>query len=445
MVRKSLNLKFADQSSNSYLLGSRMNKRHNWNANRYGFIFFFSLLLSFTAFSQEDSTGAEGAMGDVSNGKKLFNANCASCHALDKKMIGPALGDVTERRTTEWLVAWIKNNQELRESGDADAIAVFEEYNGSIMPAFPGLSDQDVMDLLAYSKDGGKPKEVITENDKTGTQVAGEDEDNTVLLIALAAVLAFLIILLVRVKNTLKQVQGQPTRTLLEDTNVITRTALKNPKIVTVLTIIIALVFFQQLYAGLMSVNIDQGYQPEQPIQFSHKLHAGENQINCSYCHYGARKGKHSNIPSAGVCMNCHMQVQEGPTTGKDEIAKIYDAVGWDPEAYAYIEDYETKPIKWVRIHKLPDLAYFNHAQHVTAGQVQCQTCHGPIQEMEEVYQYSSLTMGWCINCHRQTEVQVETNDYYERMHTLMKEKYGEDTEITVEMIGGLECGKCHY
>ena len=143
--------------------------------------------------------------------------------------------------------------------------------------------------------------------------------------------------------------------------------------------------------------------------------------------------------------MNCHMNISEGPTTGTAEIAKIYAAVGWNPEESKYIENYEQKPIKWVRIHNLPDLAYFNHSQHVTAGQVKCQTCHGPIEEMEEVYQYAELTMGWCVNCHRETQVKMEGNDYYARQHELLKEKFGEDAEITVEMIGGLECGKCHY
>ncbi len=400
-------------------------------------VFLFSVL-STLAYGQEIS-------GDAANGKTLFNANCASCHKLDKKAIGPALGDVTERRSTEWLVKWIVNNAELRASGDEEAIAIFEEYNGSVMPAFPGLSEQDVMDILVYTVEG--QKKAAPEEAGTGAVAGGEpvEPDNTVPLLILGAILAFLVYLLVTVKNTLKRVQGQPTTSLAEDANIITRTALKNPKIVTLLTILIAIVFFQQLYIALMSVGISEKYQPSQPIKFSHELHAGQNQIDCNYCHYGARKGKHSNIPSAGVCMNCHMQVQEGPKYGTEEIAKIYAAVGWDPETYQYIEGYEQKPIKWIRIHNLPDLAYFNHSQHVTAGQIACQTCHGPIQEMEEVYQYSSLTMGWCVNCHRETQVQVKSNDYYTEMHEKLKEKYGEDAQITVEMIGGLECGKCHY
>lgn len=401
-------------------------------------------LLALTLLAVPGKSIAQDIAGDAANGKSIFNSQCAACHKLDKKVVGPALGDVTQRRSTEWLNAWIKNNQELRESGDADAKAIFDEYNGSVMPAFPQLSDQDVLDILAYTIEGSKPKEVVpTEGGADPGTTAGND--NTTLLYILGGILLFLVILLARVKNTLKSVRGEETTTMIKDANVFTRTALKNPRVVTVLTIFIAIVFFQQLYLNLMAVNVDTGYQPHQPIKFSHELHAGQNQIDCNYCHSGARKSKHSNIPSANVCMNCHMYVSEGPKYGTEEINKIYEAVGWDPEKGAYIEGYEQKPIKWVRIHKLPDLAYFNHAQHVTAGQLECQTCHGPIETMEEVYQYSPLTMGWCINCHRETEVQVESNDYYEEMHAKLKEKYGADAKITVEMIGGLECGKCHY
>lgn len=403
-----------------------------------------SALLLFFIFTSS-AYGQVDIEGDAVNGKSLFNSNCAACHKLDKKAIGPALADVTERRDLEWLYLWIKDNKALRESGDKDAKAIFEEYNGSVMLGFANLSDQDINDILRYTIEGGKPAadEVVAGGGSAASTEA--DGDNSVLLFILAGVLLFLVILLARVKNTLKEVQNQDTSNILEDANAITRTALKNPRIVTLLTILVAVVLLQQVYAGLIVVGVHQEYSPNQPIEFSHALHAGDNQIDCNYCHSGARKGKHSNIPAASVCMNCHMQIQEGPKYGTEEIAKIYDAVGWDPETYTYVENYETKPVKWVRIHNLPDLAYFNHAQHVTAGQIDCQTCHGPVEEMEKVYQYSPLTMGWCIDCHRETEVQMETNEYYAEMHEKLKEKYGEDANITVEMIGGLECGKCHY
>lgn len=406
-----------------------------------------TLLLIFSLFSFTGMAQAE-IEGDAANGKSLFNSNCASCHKLDKKAIGPALGGVTQKQDLQWLIQWISNNQEMRASGDPQAIAIFNEFNGSIMPAFPGLSEQDIKDILVYTVEGSKPQEETagTPNDVAGTgETPGGGSDNTMLLLALAAVLVGLIFLLARVKNTLKEVKGEPTSSVAEEAGAITRTALKNPRIVTLLVIFIAVIFLQQLYVALMAVGVTQEYQPEQPIAFSHKIHAGENAIDCNYCHYGARKGKQSNIPSAGVCMNCHMYITEGPKTGTEEISKIYASVGWDPENSQYIEGYQQKPIKWIRIHNLPDLAYFNHAQHVTVGQVACQTCHGPIQEMEEVYQYAPLTMGWCINCHRETEVQTKSNDYYTEMHEKLKDKYGEDASITVEMIGGLECGKCHY
>ena len=194
---------------------------------------------------------------------------------------------------------------------------------------------------------------------------------------------------------------------------------------------------------ALAGIGISQGYQPDQPIKFSHKLHAGTNKIDCRYCHSGAEKAKNANIPSPNVCMNCHKYIQSGPVYGKAEIAKIYDAIGWDPakQAYTGIQ----KPIQWVRIHNLPDFAYFNHSQHVKVGKVECQTCHGPIQEMEQVAQFSPLTMGWCINCHRTTEVKMEGNGYYTKLHDDLKKKYGAEARLTVDKIGGLECARCHY
>ena len=195
----------------------------------------------------------------------------------------------------------------------------------------------------------------------------------------------------------------------------------------------------------MMGIGVYTQYQPEQPIAFSHELHSGINGVDCNYCHSSARHSKHSGIPSANVCMNCHTYINEGTDEdGTKEIAKIYEAVGFDPDSRTYIEGYTQKPIEWVRIHNLPDHAYFNHAQHVVAGQIECQDCHGPIQEMEEVYQYSELTMGWCIECHRESEVKMEGNEYYAKIHDELKEKYGKDV-FTVEEIGGLECAKCHY
>ena len=183
---------------------------------------------------------------------------------------------------------------------------------------------------------------------------------------------------------------------------------------------------------------------PVQPIHYSHKIHSGANQIECQYCHSSARVSKHSGIPSLNVCMNCHENIAEyngeedlekGYTKDfyTNEIKKLYKAVGWDEETQSYTG--ETEPVKWVRIHNLPDFVYFNHSQHVSVAGVDCQKCHGPVEEMEILYQYSSLTMGWCIDCHRESNIKVKDNEYYTKVHE----------ELSIAQMGGLECGKCHY
>jgi mono/diheme cytochrome c family protein len=394
--------------------------------------------------------------GDASNGKKLFKSNCASCHKLDKKLVGPALTGVTDKYSEEWLLSWIRNNAELRASGDEDAIAIFEEYNGSVMSAFPALSDQDIFDILQYTIEGDK-KVIPGGGDIAGgttVVVEGKNYDSEI-TIGLGILLFLMVMLLARMKNTLRLVQGKDPVSILDEAGWFWGRLINNKGFVTVSTVVITVAFLSQLYGWMMGVGMEQNYQPEQPIAFSHALHAGENQIDCNYCHSSARHSKHSGIPSANVCMNCHMYVDGSEITddagnlkydgeGSPEIAKIYAAIGWDSENREYIEDYEQQPIKWVRIHNLPDLAYFNHSQHVNAAQLECQECHGPVETMEEVYQYSELTMGWCINCHRETEVQFNKNEYYQDFHEELTEKYHGE-KITAEKIGGLECGKCHY
>lgn len=410
--------------------------------------FFYRLLIGLFFASSVVFAQDEGDLpGDPDNGKKIFNAQCGACHKLDKKMVGPALSGIADKYSMDWIIAWTQDNAALRASGDKDAIAIFEEYNGAIMPAFPNLSEQDIKDIVAYTIVGDKKKAPAGDVADAGGAVAASDDSaggNIWVTLGLSVFLIVLIAILAKVKNTLKVIKGEPTSTLLDDASVFTRVAVRNQKVIAVVTLVVAVFLLQQLYWGLMSIGVEEGYEPEQPIAFSHALHAGENQIDCQYCHYGAEKGKHSNIPSANVCMNCHAYVQEGPKYGEKEIDKIYAAVGFDRETSSYIEGYEQKPIKWVRIHNLPDLAYFSHAQHVNAGNIECQTCHGPVEEMEVLYQYSPLTMGWCINCHRESEVDVENNGYYEEVHAKMKEKHNTD-KVTVDMIGGLECGKCHY
>ena len=379
---------------------------------------------------------------DVELGESLFSSNCASCHYLgpeSKKLVGPGLNDhIFEEYTTEWLYSWIKNSSELITSGDEQAISVFEQYNKSVMTAFPYFTNDDIDNILAYIKAGPvEVEEVVLESSE---EVSSASNPSTILILLLVFLVLFLFVL-ARVKNVLKELKGDPTATLLESAIVWLKAT---PIVIALVVFYFVLSGLGAAWDGLLTVGVHQGYQPEQPIAFSHKLHAGENGVDCNYCHSGARHSKSAGVPSANVCMNCHTYINEGRSEqGTQEISKIYAAIGFDPETRSYIEGYEQQPIEWIRIHNLPDLAYFNHSQHVNVAGVECQECHGPIQEMEVVEQYSPLTMGWCIDCHRETKVDT-TNNYYHDLNDNWIEKYhGED--ITAEKIGGLECGKCHY
>ncbi|MBJ04966.1 MAG: cytochrome C [Flavobacteriales bacterium] len=380
---------------------------------------------------------------DVAMGESLFKSNCASCHYLgpeEKKLIGPGLNDeIFEEYSLDWLYKWIRNSSELIESGDKQAIEIYEEYNKSVMTAFPYFSDDDIDNILAYIKEG--PSEIAEIVNEVSVVAEGDSTNSNTLLYIVICLIIINIIILGYVKNTLKTASGEENVSVLQSCLIWLRS---NPSFIVFASILIVFSGIKVGWDALSKVGVAQNYQPEQPIAFSHKLHAGEQGIDCNYCHHSARDSKHSGIPSANVCMNCHTYINEGQTEeGTKEIQKIYAALGFDPNTKSYIPGYEQKPIEWVRIHNLPDLAYFNHAQHVNVAGIECETCHGSIDEMDEVYQYSKLTMGWCINCHRETEVDVD-NPYYHDLHENWIDKYhGED--ITVDMIGGRECAKCHY
>ena len=387
-------------------------------------------------------------------GRKLYNNLCASCHKLDRKLIGPALAGVTERRENDWLKAWIKNNAALRASGDRDAIAIFNEYNGSVMSAFPQLSDSQIDDILYYT-DVGDPKPVVA----PGAVVASgsQKEAPEWLIYILAAIILSAFLIIAALLKTISELKGAPkTPGSLATLKEVWAGLKQNTFLHVVGTIFLLLVSAYVGFGTLFSIGVDQGYQPVQPIAFSHKIHAGENKVDCQYCHSSAKHSKHSGIPSVNVCMNCHKNIAEvaegteveynGVILRKNEldkeIQKIYDAAGWDVENLEYTG--ETKPIKWIRIHNLPDHVNFVHAQHVTVAGVDCKQCHGPVEEMDEMYQYSPLTMGWCIDCHRETNVDLKGNPYYEKIHKQLAEKYG-TKEVTIAQLGGLECGKCHH
>lgn len=454
------------------------------------------LLVSAKGFAQE---------ADPAAGKVLFKNACAACHNKNMKdnLTGPALGGVEERWAAypiEDLYAWIRNSPALIASGHPRAVEVFNQWNKVQMQAFPNLTDQEIANILAYVNavvagtiDGPPPPP------PGQTTTTTQKPNNVPLYIALALILGILAVVLARILANLNYIiqagEGEaPRRRTLVET-------------LTSKGVVGFVIFALVVLGGYTTVNNaialgrQQGYQPEQPIKFSHATHAGLQKIDCQYCHDGARRSKHSNIPAANTCMNCHRAIKVGSQYGTAELTKIFASIGYDPSTDKYVEGYDQMstadieriykkwiadnyvsekgkldnqgeklieeqwngvvtaltnkesgdnkiygPIEWLRIHNLPDHAYFNHAQHVSVGKIECQTCHGKVEEMEVLAQYAPLSMGWCVNCHRQTEVKFADNEYY-KSYTRYHEEIakGQRQKVTVEEIGGLECQKCHY
>ena len=408
-----------------------------------------------SATETSEAAPAEGTGGDVAAGEKLFKANCAACHKLDRKATGPALRGVADKHDQAWLHEWIKDSQAMIKAGDPEAVKLFEDNNQSVMTAFPQLSNTDIDNILAYTSQP-KPAPTVAQAPAGGGSASGSGDgvSNNIVLGALALVFLLLVVMLFLVTNTLKKIAAAngveyPEK---EPKTPIWKAFVQNQFLVLATSVFLILAAGYFMYGYLMQVGVDEGYAPVQPIHFSHKIHAGDNQVDCNYCHSSARRSKTSGIPSLNVCMNCHKNIAEvAPETATEEyskdfydaeIAKLYDAAGWDVNEQAYSG--EEKPVKWVRIHNLPDFAYFNHSQHVTVAGVACQECHGPVEEFEIMKQHAPLTMGWCINCHRDTNVKMEGNEYYDKIHEELAKKYGVE-KVTAAQMGGIECGKCHY
>ncbi|MFN4079952.1 MAG: c-type cytochrome [Saprospiraceae bacterium] len=460
------------------------------------------------------SFGAVQAQPSASEGKELFAANCSACHARDmkSKLTGPALAGTEERwaafpRTD--LYKWIRQSQVMIKEGHPRAVALWNEWKPTIMNNFTGLTDNQIESILLYVNEvasGAGAAAAAVPGGAAGDVAAPQKSNNYWLFVGLAFVLGMLAFALMRIVdnlNNIARVQAgeQPINKSWVDT-------LSSKGFIAFLVFAMTLLLGYRTVDNATRMQRQQDYMPDQPIWFSHKIHSGQNKIDCQYCHDSARRSKHSSIPGANTCMNCHSVVKVGPKSGTSEITKIYASIGFDPISGKYIEDYENwdeqkieelykkwigqaymeekgltamddngrvtmetqwegivkalkndsngkiqGPIEWIRIHNLADHAYFNHAQHVAVGKVECQKCHGPIEEMDVVYQYSTLGMGWCINCHRETEVKFADNGFYKdynpefiKMHKASVGKPESSLDkIYVEDIGGLECQKCHY
>jgi mono/diheme cytochrome c family protein len=405
------------------------------------FIFFLSLVISFSSVAQDAAKKDAAPAADpamISAGESLFKNNCSSCHAPHQVVVGPALSGISKRRPIDWVIKFVHNSQKvIKEEKDPYAVALFNKFGQTVMTSFPSFSDQEIKSIVAYIESVPAPVAATPAAGGTGqTTQSGGGGDNTLLYGLIIIVLGLLIIVLILILTVVKKyLKDKETALAEEDREIVNQkfsvsAVVKSRYFITIVAIIFISVAARSCWVGLMGVGVDQNYAPKQPIPFSHKLHAGKYKIDCNYCHTGVTKGKQANIPSLNICMNCHSQIKKGPS-GEAALANLR-------------KHYEEgAPVKWIRVHNLPDLAYFNHSQHVKVGGIECKTCHGDIDSMDVVKQYSPLTMGWCINCHRETAVNGKDNAYYDKLIKLHNSKKKGD--MTVAEIGGLECSKCHY
>lgn len=399
----------------------------------------FLLLITFVflsgqgVFAQDEA--AAGA-GDAVAGEALFKNNCKQCHSADDKIVvGPGLKGLEDRRDFAWIKAWIQNPDKVINSGDKYAVDLFNKFNKLQMTAFPSYGDKEIHDILAYVKKANEAPAVVAgaEGAVAGAQDTGGGKFFNIILVSLLAIMVLVLVALLAVirllgtlsksDEALTQELAHPKPSFAENL----KTLFSNSTVRTAVIWLFIILGTKATLDGLFSIGVHQGYAPAQPVNFSHKLHAGDMEIDCGYCHTGVYKGKQAGIPSSSICMNCHNTIKrESP-----EIQKIYRAIETDT------------PIEWVRVHNLPDLAYFNHSQHTVVGELDCENCHGDIRNMEVVQQRHSLTMGWCIDCHRQTDVNSKGNAYYDKLLTAHEQVSSKP--MKVEDIGGLECAKCHY
>jgi mono/diheme cytochrome c family protein len=456
----------------------------------------FLLLFVGCSFSMNSQATADA-------GKALFTANCASCHAKNMKtaLTGPALGGAEAKWDSKAnLYAWIRNSQAMIKKGHPRALEVWNQYKPTVMTAFPTLKDDEIASMLLYIDGVYTGTYGVAAKAPGAEPVATEAKSNGFWFYGgVMGLLALLALLLSTVISNLDKMSAAKDGVPYTGKSLWQQLSSKG--------MVSFLIFAGVILAGYTTVTRavnfgrQQGYEPDQPIKFSHVTHAGINKIECQYCHDGARRSKHSVIPAANTCMNCHKAIKVGSKYGTAELTKIFASTGFNPNTNKYIENYDkmsqdsikdifskwigdeykasTKmatldengknlveeqwkgvytsltsdvdkkvqgPIEWTKIHNLADHAYFNHAQHVNVGKVACQTCHGEVEKMEVVKQHAPLSMGWCINCHRESEVKFKDNAYYtsyEKLHQELKE--GKRDKVTVSDIGGLECQKCHY
>jgi len=421
----------------------------NSASRRFAITIFFLSVLSFGKLAAQD-------------GKALFSANCASCHSPTKDLVGPKLGGVLEKDPyngdIKKVVNWVHNADKLQ-NADPYYKGLKAQFGGVPMTPFPALPDKDIEAIINYAEATYASAQKPQAPGGGETQTAPTDNRNWIIFGVISLIMAIIALILMQVNSNLKKLSDDHEGIIRPDPVPF----YKNKVYIALLTILVFIVGGFYLTKGAVGLGRQTAYEPRQPIYYSHRVHAGINQISCLYCHGNAWESRHAAVPSVNVCMNCHKAIQsyeKGPKlydaagaeiNGTEEIQKLYKFAGFDPANAARWNPSMAKPVEWIKIHNLPDHVYFNHAQHVHAGNVQCQTCHGEITQMDEVKQFAELSMGWCINCHRETKVNFNYNDttgnkfysIYEKFHNDIKNHKMDS--VTVENIGGTECQRCHY
>jgi hypothetical protein len=369
-------------------------------------LFFFIFIISGNpvkaqASDEEDESALEShSHNDIQRGERFFKGllpkdrkfeSCVSCHIL------------THSDTLNWNPSAVAIAQKFKEKDFAEFQSAVMQPNGKKMEAAH-------KDFKIEEADLKKVKLYLDELATTGPPPVGPTINQIVVFLLLGLLMALALIDLIFLHKI-------------------------KYRFVTVLILLVALVVQVKMIAtAAIDLGRSQNYAPDQPIKFSHKVHAGDNQIDCKYCHSTAEFGKSAGIPAMELCMNCHVLVREGTRSGKFEISKVVEA------------NETKKPVEWVRLHNLPDHVFFSHAQHVGVAKVDCKQCHGEVKEMDIMKQTSDLSMGWCINCHRETKVDFKDNAYYDNYVKLHDDiKAGKIDTVRAVNIGANDCMRCHY
>jgi mono/diheme cytochrome c family protein len=419
---------------------------------------------------------------NAQDGEGLFKSKCATCHQPHKDNTGPKLYDVRTRWAEgagddKAIYKWVNNWESA-----AATIKYAKEVSGwapnSAMTQFPDLTEEQITAIFDYVDAQPDPATLTAGASNDGGGAITEEESSNQWIWILCGVIFITIIMAVggvrrQLKIVTSEAEGKPVKHGMTYTEEFRTWAWKNRKFAGFIGAILFISLLVSLFLGLYSIGTVENYQPSQPIDFPHSVHAGTNGIDCKYCHNTVTESRTASLPSVNVCMNCHKQVNGTTSEQQEKINKIYEAAGWDKEGAGKYTG-KTKEIVWNKVHVLPDHVYFNHQQHVVVGQLDCKQCHGdmtkqketqkvwPVEELNKIegnvqLTAKTLTMGWCIECHATKEISAGPLDtkedgYYNEIHKrlvdndkTLYESYLKDGKVTVSELGGWECAKCHY